>query len=418
VADLPYLPDNLADPAFLEDPYPVYRRLLETPVSRDPARGVWVVAGHAEVLAALTSARTSVTTAGARIRPALGARATRFEPLMAAVSHFLTRTDPPDHTRLRRLVQKAFTNDAVDAMRDTVRALVGALLARLAGSADVDVMSGLAVPLPITVITRMLGMPEAEGPRIKAWSDDLASVADNDPQEDVLDRAQRSHLAMRAWILDVVAERARHPGPDLLSALIAAEDAGDRLTPDELLGMVQVLLIAGQETTTNLIGNAVHALLRHPDSLARLRAEPGLLASAVEECARWDSPVQARTRVTTAELELAGRTVPAGQTLLLLLGAANRDPRAFADPDRLDIARAHNHHLAFGHGVHYCLGAALARQETQAALEALLARGPALALLSGAPPRRRPNFGLRGFAELRVALPPASLPGPSATPIL
>jgi cytochrome P450 len=397
---------DLQGPAFLEDPYPVYQKLLETPVAWDETRAMWMVAGHPEVLAALTSAHTSVSTAGARIRPALGARAAHFEPLMAAVSHFLTRTDPPDHTRLRNLVQKAFTNHAVEVMQATVRALVGKLLDDLAGSREVELMSGLAVPLPITVITGLLGTPEADGARIKAWSDDLASVADNDPREDVLERAQRSHFEMRDYVLDIVAERARHPGPDLLSALIAAEEAGDRLTPDELFGMVQVLLIAGQETTTNLIGNALYALLRHPDALARLRGEPALLGSAVEECARWDSPVQSRTRVTTAGIELNGHTVPAEQTLFLLLGAANRDPRAFPDPDRFDIARAHNHHVAFGHGVHYCLGAALARQETRVAIEALLARWPDLALAPGPPPRRRPNFGLRGFAELRLTLTP------------
>jgi len=363
-----------------------------------------MVAGHPEVLAALTSPHTSVATAGARIRPALGARATHFEPLMAAVSHFLTRTDPPDHTRLRSLVQKAFTSRAVDAMQATVRELVDELLEGLAGSSEVDIMSGLAVPLPVTVITRTLGMPEGDQVRIKAWSDDLASVADNDPREEILERAQHSHLEMRDYILEAVAERTRRPGPDLLSALIAAEEAGDRLTPDELFGMVQVLLIAGQETTTNLIGNALHALLRHPDALARLRAEPALMASAVEECARWDSPVQSRTRLTTVDLELAGHTVPAGHTLFLLLGAANRDPRAFPDPDRFDIARAHNHHVAFGHGAHYCLGAGLARQETRAALEGLLARWPGLALVPDPPPRRQPNFGLRGFTELSLRL--------------
>ena len=246
--------------------------------------------------------------------------------------------------------------------------------------------------------------------RIKTWSDDLASVADNDPQEAVLEQAQRSHFEMRDYVLDVVGERARCPGPDLLSALIAAEEAGERLTPDELFGMVQVLLIAGQETTTNLIGNAIHALLRHPDALAQLRAHSALMTSAIEECARWDSPVQSRTRVTTADLELHDQTVPAGQTLLLLLGAANRDPRAFAEPDRFDIARAHNHHVAFGHGVHYCVGAALARLETRTALEAMLARWPALALADG--PRPETETELRtprvhGATPHRGALHPA-----------
>ena len=397
---------DFQDPAFLDDPYPVYRRLLDTPVAWDGARAIWLVSGHAEVLAALTSPHTSVATAGARIRPALGPRAAHFAPLIAAIAHFLTRTDPPDHTRLRNLVQQAFTNRAVEVLQETVRELVERLLDALGASTEADVMRGLAVRLPITVITRMLGMPEADQARLKAWSDDLASVADNDPREEVLERAQQSLAALREHVLAAVAERAHQPGPDLLSALIAAEEAGDRLSPDELFGMVQVLLIAGQETTTNLIGNALHALLEHPDALARLQADPALMASAVEECARWDTPVQARTRLATADLELGGQTVSAGQTLFLLLGAANRDPRAFADPDRFDIARIHNHHVAYGHGIHYCLGAALARQETRAALEGLLARWPGLALAPGVRPRRRPNFGLRGFTELRVTLAP------------
>ena len=394
------------DPAFLEDPYPSYRRLLETPVVRDEARAMWLVSGHAEVLAALTSPHTSAATAGARIRPALGERAAHFEPLIAAVSHFLTRTDPPDHTRLRNLVQQAFTNRAVEALQPAVRELVARLLDGFEASSEVDAMSGLAAPLPITVITRMLGMPETDQARLKAWTDDLSSVADNDPREEVLERAQQSLFALRDHVLAAVAERVRRPGPDLLSALIAAEDAGDRLTHDELFGMVQVLLIAGQETTTNLIGNALHALLEQPDALARLRAEPDLMPSAVEECARWDTPVQARTRMATADFELGGQRIAAGQTLFLLLGAANRDPRAFPDPNRFDIARTHNHHVAFGHGIHYCLGAGLARQETRAALEGLLARWPGLALAPDARPRRRPNFGLRGFTELRVTLAP------------
>jgi hypothetical protein len=397
---------DFQDPAFLEDPYPAYRRLLDTPVAWDGARAMWLVSGHAEVLAALTSPHTSVATAGARIRPALGERAAHFEPLIAAVSHFLTRTDPPDHTRLRNLVQQAFTNRAVDALQTVVRKLVARLLDGLGAALEADVMSGLAVPLPITVITRMLGMPEADQARLKAWTDDLASVADNDPREEVLERAQQSLFALRDHVLAAVAERARRPGPDLLSALIAAEHAGERLTHDELFGLVQVLLIAGQETTTNLIGNALDALLAHPEALARLRAEPALMASAVEECARWDTPVQARTRVATAEFELGGQPIAAGQTLFLLLGAANRDPRAFPDADCFDIARAHNHHVAFGHGIHYCLGATLAGQETRAALEGLLARWPALTLAPGARPRRRLNVGLRGFIELRVTLAP------------
>jgi cytochrome P450 len=394
---------DLNDPAFLEDPYPTFRRLLtEGPVLRDDEHNLWLVAGHAEVLQALGHPAASVATAGARIGPALGEQAARFAPLVAAVSHFLTRLDPPDHTRLRALLGKAFTHEAVDRMHDTVAALVEECLGPRVGRGELDLMAELAVPLPLTVICRMLGIPTEDQPRIKRWSDDLASIADNDPKIDVLERAQQSLGEMREYILLIIEECRRRPGSDLLSALIAVEDAGDRLSPDELFGTVQVLLIAGQETTTNLLGNSVHALLANPEQLARLRQHPELMPSAVEECLRWDSPVQSRTRVTTADVEIGDQRIPTGQTLFLLLGAANRDPRAFPDPDRFDVGRAHNAHVALGHGIHYCLGNALARLEGRVALQWILDRLPRLALKAGVPARRRRNFSLRGFESLWI----------------
>ena len=363
---------------------------------------MWLVAGHAEVLEALKHPAASVATAAARIGPALGDQAARFTPLVTAVSRFLTRLDPPDHTRLRALLAKAFTAQAVERMHATISALVEQYLAPRAKAGELDVMADLAVPLPMTVICRMLGIPPEDQPRIKRWSDDLASIADNDPRLDVLERAQQSLVEMRQYLLAVIAERTRRPADDLLSALIAVEESGDRLSADELFGTVQVLLIAGQETTTNLIGNAVHALLAHPDQLARLRQAPDLIPAAVEECLRWDSPVQSRTRKTTALMDLAGQRIPAGQTLFLLLGAANRDARAFPDPDRFDVGRAHNQHVALGHGVHYCLGNALARLEARVALARMIDTLPRMALKPGATPRRRPNFSLRGFESLWI----------------
>ncbi len=399
----PGLLGDLADPAFLADPYPTFHRLLDAgPVLRDDEHDVWLVAGHPEVLEALKHPAASVATAAARIGPALGDRAARFQPLVSAVSRFLTRLDPPDHTRLRALLAKAFTVQAVERMHEAISAIVESSLGPRVATGTIEVMADLAVPLPMTVICRMLGISPEDQPRIKRWSDDLASIADNDPRLDVLERAQQSLGEMRQYLLAVIAERTRRPGDDLLSAMIAVEESGDRLSPDELFGTVQVLLIAGQETTTNLIGNAVHALLTHPDQLARLRAAPDLMPAAVEECLRWDSPVQSRTRKTTAEVDIAGQRVPAGQTLFLLLGAANRDPRAFPDPDRFDVGRAHNHHVALGHGVHYCLGNALARLEARVALAWMLERLPRVALEPGAAPRRHPNFSLRGFESLRI----------------
>ena len=396
------LPD-LADPAFLEDPYPVFRRILAAgPVLHDDDHKMWLVTGHAEILEALKHPAASVATAGARITSALGSEAARFAPLIGAVSRFLTRLDPPDHTRLRALLTKAFTLEAVERMQNAIGALVEGYLAPRVSAGELDVMAELAVPLPMTVICRMLGIPPTDQARIKRWSDDLGSIADNDPSIEVLERAQQSLGLMREYILGVIAARTRAPGDDLLSALIAAEESGDRLSPDELFGTVQVLLIAGQETTTCLIGNAVHALLTNPDQLARLRQSPALMATAVEECLRWDSPVQSRTRVATADMDIGGQRIPAGQTLFLLLGAANRDPRAFADPDRFDVGRAHNAHVALGHGIHYCLGNALARLEARVALGWMVERLPRLALKAGAPAPRRPNFSLRGFESLWV----------------
>jgi len=394
---------NLLDPTFLEDPYATYRRVLNTgPVVWDDEHRMWLVSGHPEVLEAVKRPETSVAAAAARIRPALGERAEHFEPLIGAVSKFLTRVDPPDHTRLRALVQKAFTLGAVERMHKDIESLVDGYLSPLPRTGQMEVMSTLAVPLPITVITRMLGVPAEDQSRIKKWSDDLGSVADNDPRPEVLERAQESLGQMRQYILDVIARLTRESGDDLLSALIKVEESGDRLSHDELFGTVQVLLIAGQETTTNLLGNGLHALLTHPDQMRRLRDEPDRWAGAIEECLRYDCPVQSRTRVVTTDMELGGQRIPAGQTLFLLLGAANRDPRAFVDPDRFDIARLHNHHVAFGHGIHYCLGNALARLEARIALGALITRMPRLALSPGTPPTRQPNFSLRGFTSLSV----------------
>jgi cytochrome P450 len=394
---------SLQDPALLDDSYPTYRWLRTTgPVLWDDEHQMWLVSGHPEALETLRRPETSVATAAARIRPALGERAAHFEPLIGAVSRFLTRVDPPDHARLRALVQKAFTLQAVERMHDAIVALVDSYLAPLPRAGTMDVMAALAVPLPMTVIAKMLGVPPEDQARIKQWSDDLASVADNDPRTEVLERAQQSLEAMRRYILDAIAERARCPGEDLISALVHVEESGDRLSPDELFGIVQVLLIAGQETTTNLIGNGLHALLTNPAELERLRDAPQLMDGAVDECLRYDTPVQARTRVTTADMDLGGQRVQAGQTLFLLLGAANRDPRVFADPDRFEIARANAHHLAFGHGIHYCLAHALARLEARIALGALIARMPRLRLDPDARPRRTPNFSLRGFTSLPV----------------
>jgi cytochrome P450 len=248
----------------------------------------------------------------------------------------------------------------------------------------------------------MLGVPREDHVQVKAWASTLGGIADLDPTPDALERALQALEAFRDYVGRLIARHQRQPGDDLLAALVAVEEAGDQLSPDELMGICQVLLIAGHETTTCLLGNAVQLLLAHPDVLAAVRQTSQLLPGFIEEVLRYDSPVPVRTRVATQELELGGQPVVAGQTLLLLLGAANRDPRVFSHPDHFDIHRLPNHHLAFGEGPHYCLGSALARLEGRIAVELLLAKMPRLALAPGAEIHRQPNFTLRGWQSLPV----------------
>jgi cytochrome P450 len=268
-----------------------------------------------------------------------------------------------------------------------------------------DVIRDLAYPLPATVIAEMLGVPHADRERFKQWSDDTTALAGNLPgnlPECVLRRAVEGMRELRAYFAGIVAQRRVEPRDDLISALVKAQEEGDRLNEAELLANAVLLLNAGHETTTNLIGNGMLALLRHPDQLRRLREDPTLIPTAVEELLRYDSPVQFTSRVLKADLSLGGKQLRAGQTALLLLGAANRDPAQFPDPDRLDVGRADNKHLAFGLGSHFCLGAPLARLEGRIVFETLLRRLPGLRLAQPAPVYR-PNFNLRGLEALEVA---------------
>jgi pimeloyl-[acyl-carrier protein] synthase len=289
-------------------------------------------------------------------------------------------------------------------MEDTIRTCVIELLSPHLATGRMDLVSDLAIPLPLTVIGTMLGVPRADHAQVKAWAAALGGIADLDPTPEGLERALGALEAFRDYVGRLIAEHQRQPGDDLLGALVTVEEAGDRLSLDELVAICQVLLIAGHETTTGLIGNAVQLLLARPDVLEAMRRTPPLLPDFIEEVLRYDSPVQVRTRLATQELPLGGQRVAAGQTLLLLLGAANRDPRVFSDPDRFDLQRTPNHHLAFGEGPHYCLGAALARLEGRIAVEILLEKVPRLAMAPGAQLRRQPNFSLRSWESLPIVL--------------
>ena len=309
--------------------------------------------------------------------------------------------NPPDHTRLRGLVHKAFTPRRVEQMRSQIQAITDGLLDRVQAAGRADLIAELAYPLPVTVIAAMLGVPAEDHAQFHAWSDALAHSLDLTEDPEVYTRASRAAVALTAYLRTIIEQRRRQPQDDLLSALILAEEGGGRLSEDELYATVTLLLVAGHETTVNLIGNGVLALLRHPDQLRRLRDEPGLIRTAVEELLRYDSPVQATSRVARADLEIGGHTIRAGQQVSFLLGAANHDPARFADPTRLDLSRDPNPHLAFGSGIHYCLGAPLARLEGQIAINTLVQRLPGLALAPERP-EHRDNYVLRGLRRLRV----------------
>jgi pimeloyl-[acyl-carrier protein] synthase len=393
-------------PEVHEDPYPLYHQLRAAdPVHRSPL-GFWVLTRHADVLAVLRDARMSRDPRRSERMELLRSSAEVDELLSSEeAAPSMLFVDPPDHTRLRALVTKAFTPGAVERLRPRIEAIVAELLDRAVNAGEMDVVEDLAYPLPVTVICELFGVPEPDRDRFRAWSRELVRLLDPLVPADSLERALRARQALRAYLRELIAERRAHPTGDLLTALIATEDQGRQLSEPELVSMCVLLLVAGHETTVNLIANGTLALLRNPEARAGLRVGAELPGSAVEELLRYDSPVQFTSRHALADLEIGGRHVRAGETAISVLGAANRDPAQFPDPDRLDLARAPNRHLAFGGGIHFCLGAPLARVEARIAIGALLARLPGLEL-GPRPPVRRDTVTLRGLSSLPVTVSP------------
>lgn len=379
------------------DPYPYYRRLRERdPVHRSFGASGWVLTRYDDIAAILGDRTFSSDERNWHRYPREAARLVRAglpEPYGAGLASML-RIDPPDHTRLRTLVSKAFTPRAVERLRPRIEAVVDELLAGLGGRAEIELMRDVASPLPVVIIGEMLGVAVADRERFRHWSNEAVRMLGDGSREDRR-RAWRALVEMREWLAGQIAARRQAPGDDLLSALIAAEEAGDRLDERELFGTCLLLLVAGNETTTGLIGNAVVALLRHPAQLDRLRRDPAHMPAAIDELVRYDSPVQLTSRMVLAERELHGRRLRRGEQVVCVLGAGNRDPARFADPDRLDLDRADVRPLSFGYGLHYCLGAQLARLEAHAALTHLLARYPDLRF-ADAPITWGENTVLRG----------------------
>lgn len=390
---------DLASPAFLADPYPTYRRLIEqTPVfwlphSNAPG-GMWCIARYDDVTFILHHAPIFKDTS--RIAPR-----DQLTPLDRA----MLQRDPPDHTRLRRLASHAFTPRRVQSLEPRIEQMSLDLIKRIRERGVADFIADYARPLPIMVIAELLGVPFEEHDRFSAWSDQIMTGSDSVlGGEEAARKSQEAMASLVAYFTALIAQRRQQPRDDLISALIAARDAEDRLSEDELLGMCVLLLIAGHETTVNLIGNGLLTLLRHPEQLALLRHHPEYLTSAIEEMLRYESPVQRSTPRFAAEtFEIAGQRIEQGQQISLMFGAANRDPAHFSDPDRFDITRHPNPHLGFGSGIHYCLGAPLARIEARVAFSHILEHLPAIRLTTDQP-EWKPVTWLRGLRRLPVSV--------------
>jgi len=398
------------DPAWVENPYAVYDVLRRNnPVHRSPL-GFWVFTRHADCLAILRDKRSSSD--GRNVDPEAFSqvRAVDFDSLggaeavLAEMAPFLFR-DPPDHTRLRGLVQKAFTPRVIEGLRPRIEELCEQLLDTAFERGEADLVADYAYPLPVQVIVEMLGVPAEDHEQFKVWSDALARGLDPDfllPPEAVQQRLV-GILSFVQYFSSLIQERRNHPGDDLLTRLIEAEEQGDVLTQGELLSTCILLLVAGHETTVNLISGGALALMEHPDQLARFRDDASVVRSGIEEMLRYYPPVQLTGRVALEDMEISGAEMKAGEFNMLLIGSANRDPEVFDSPEVFDVTRADNNHLGFGFGIHHCIGAPLARLEAQVALPALLRRAKRIERV-GEDLRYKENIVLRGLASLPVRL--------------
>ena len=388
-------------PALRADPYPVLREIRE----RDPvhwmetARG-WLITRYDDVSSLLRDPRSSAD----RSPMSVDAAWRRGSGSQAWLENSLLGLDPPAHTRLRQLVNRAFTPRVVEPMRDRIEAITDELLDAAAGDGRMDVIADLAEPLPVRVIAELLGVPEDDQARFPPWSRALGGMFDIAFEKATIEAADHAVTEMRDYFRPLLEARRREPRDDLLTALVQAEERGDQLTEDELYSFCIILLAAGHETSTHLIGNGLLALLQHRDQLERLASEPELADTAVDEVARYDPPPQATTRRATEAFELRGKRIREGDLLVLSLAAANRDPARFEDPDRLDIERADNRHLSFALGPHFCVGAPLARLEGNIVFRRLLERFPDVRLDPSRPYERRLTGTTRGLTSLPVRL--------------
>ncbi|MEU8584793.1 cytochrome P450 [Streptomyces abikoensis] len=390
-------------PRFVADPYPGFAALRAAgPVHRFEPTGQWLVPRHADVSSLLRDRRLGRTYLHRFGHEEFGRTPPppEHEPFHTLNDQGLLDLEPPDHTRIRRLVSQAFTPRTVEQLAPVVRRLARELVDGLLADGGGDLMTSLAEPLPVAVIAEMLGIPAADRGLLRPWSADICGMYELNPGEEAARRAVRASTEFSAYLRELIAARRADPGDDLISALIVAHDEGDRLTEQEMVSTCVLLLNAGHEATVNTTGNGWWALFRHPEQLAALRADHGLLPGAIEELMRYDTPLQLFERWVLDDIEFGGTLIPRGSEVALLLGSANHDPDRFPAPERLDLARADNPHLSFGAGIHYCLGAPLARFELAASFGELLRRAPGLRLVTE--PEWKPGFVIRGLRELLV----------------
>jgi cytochrome P450 len=397
----PAAPLDLGDPDVVADPYPSFRRArAEAPVQWHEGLGLWLAFTHAEANAVLRDRRL-----GRIWRDKEPAE--RFGGFNLIHRNAILEMEPPDHTRLRRLISAAFARGHVERLRpwveDLANTLADGLVEHSGGRQPVDFLWGMADQLPVAVIAELLGVPQVDRPLLRPWSNAIVKMYEYGRTTTVEESAERAAAEFVAYLRELAAERRQNPGEDLLSHLVSVRDAeGDKLTEDELVTTCILLLNAGHEATVNVSGNGLLALLQHPDQLQRLRDDRALLPTAIEELMRFDSPLQLFERTATEEVEIGGITVAKGQKIAALLGSANHDPAVFDAPEELDVGRVDNPHISFGAGVHFCIGAPLARVELQATFGAILDRTTSIEL--GGEPRRRPEFVIRGLADLPVVL--------------
>ncbi len=390
---------HLLDPDVLANPYPLYARLRsEDPVHWDSFLHAWVVTRYTDVVHVLHHFSANRTPTPEQL-DTMGLSA--LGPIAQVMVRQMLFLDPPDHTRLRALASAAFTPSRVERLRSHIQEIMDGLLDAVAGQGRMDLIADFASPAPAIVTAEMLGVPVADHEQLKDWSADFAEMLGNfQHNPDRFPKVLRSVENMCRYFRSAMSDQRVHPRDGLVQAMMAAEVEGARLTEEEIIANLIVTMVGGQETTTNLIGNGVLTLLRNPAQMDRLRADPSLITSAVEELLRYESPSQHTARLAPEDVEIGGKKIRKRQAVIAVMGAGNRDPERFPDPDRLDIERKDNRHLAFGWAAHFCFGAALARLEGQIAIQSILRRLPNLTLNTAAPLTWRDNLGLRGLTAL------------------